>query len=56
MKRLVIDTIGIDKVVDNMLDVIVGIGVMIMSENKTITVRVLSLLLVRKSAYLKILS
>lgn len=35
---------------------VVGIGVMIMSENETITIQVLSLILVMNSDYLEILS
>lgn len=56
LKSPIIDTIVIDKVINNILDVIIGIEVMIMSERETIIARVLSLLLVMNSAYLEILS
>lgn len=57
LKRPILDTIVLDEVVDNILDEIVGMGVMILSKNETITfMLLLSLLLVMKSAYLEILS
>lgn len=56
LKSPIIDTIVIDKVVNNILDVIVGIEVMIMSKSETIIARVLSLLLVMINANLKIFS
>lgn len=56
LKHSIIDYIIVDKVINNVLDVIVRIRVMIVSENKTITIKVLSLLLAIKSDYLEKLS
>lgn len=47
LKRPIIDTIVIKKVVENIFDVIEGMGIRIVSEDKAMTVTVLNLLSIR---------